>query len=127
MEDFVTYEQAIKLKELGFDWKCNHWYNFLKELKTTGDYYSGNQWSFQKTPAHADAPTLSQAQKWIYEKFGIWVDPTWSIIEHKFRWVARWIGPLCNGYNQEISNIIFDNPFEALSSGLDRVLEILKM
>lgn len=25
-EDYVSYEQAVKLKELGFDWKCNAYY-----------------------------------------------------------------------------------------------------
>lgn len=28
MEDYVTYEQALQLKELGFDWECNGIYKY---------------------------------------------------------------------------------------------------
>lgn len=28
MEDYVTYEQAVKLKELGFDWECLYHYKY---------------------------------------------------------------------------------------------------
>lgn len=26
-EDYVTFEQAVRLKELGFDWGCTHGYD----------------------------------------------------------------------------------------------------
>jgi hypothetical protein len=66
-KDFIHYEQAKELKELGFDepcfgyWKMSDW---LIEEKTRTDGYT-----------HADqlcsAPTYSQALRWFREKYGI--------------------------------------------------------
>lgn len=52
-EDFVTYDQAVKLKELGFNCECNH---------MVSSPYNSNRVCF--------APTLSQAQKWLREVKG---------------------------------------------------------
>ena len=32
IEDFVTYEQAVKLKKVGFNWECNHYYDIRKGI-----------------------------------------------------------------------------------------------
>lgn len=74
-EDFVSFEQAKVLKELGFDWECNHYYHLYDEMDTLSVLPKFE--NFNKFDKNWSAPTLYQAQKWLYEKFRIWisVDP----------------------------------------------------
>ena len=67
-EDYVSYEQAQALKELGFDWECSHgYYRFFDDkepwLNTCG--YAKN--STDGDLFYCAAPTLAQAQKWLRE------------------------------------------------------------
>jgi hypothetical protein len=71
-KDFIPYEQALELKELGFDEPC------------FGGYYSNqdnvNLWFFKEAKnsdrdervreGFATAPTYSQAFRWFREKYG---------------------------------------------------------
>jgi hypothetical protein len=67
-KEFVSYEQALALKELGFDelcfgyWKSKNW---LIQEKTRTDGYT-----------HADqecsAPLYQQAFRWFREKYGLY-------------------------------------------------------
>ena len=73
--EFVTYQQALSLKELGFDkpcfgyWKMSTW---LIEEKTRTDGYT-----------HADqicsAPLYQQAFRWFREKHNLIAYPVWRI------------------------------------------------
>lgn len=122
MEDFVTFEQAIKLKELGFDWDCDFWYYYnyhnhekpIFERCGITDYYDVEEYWY--------APTLAQTQKWLFEKFGIWIEITRDTIEtirfdcgitHADDEYREWVG-------------MFDNPFEALSSGINIALQLIQ-
>ena len=72
-KDFIPYEQALALKELGFDEPC------------FGGYYSNqdnvNLWFFKEAKnsdrdervreGFATAPTYSQAFRWFREKCGL--------------------------------------------------------
>lgn len=70
-EDFVTYEQAEKLKELGFNWKC---YAFYDEGTLDEGLDCYNRATFENCNKWRDnlcsAPTLAQAQRWLRERFG---------------------------------------------------------
>jgi hypothetical protein len=71
--EFIPYEQALALKELGFDEPC------------FGGYYSNqdnvNLWFFKEAKnsdrdervreGFATAPTYSQAFRWFREKYGL--------------------------------------------------------
>ena len=72
-EDFVTYDQAVKLKELGFDWECNHYYHLYDELATLSTLPKYE--NFNKFDKNCSAPTLSQVQKWLREVKNIIVLP----------------------------------------------------
>jgi hypothetical protein len=68
--EFVSYTQALALKELGFDEECLGLYRdgSLELKKNTGGYYN-NSWinKFDK-PTICTAPLYQQAFRWMREK-----------------------------------------------------------
>jgi len=61
-KEFIPYEQALALKELGFNEDCFGWYNWTgKDLSLTNNSYV----DINPTPA----PTFSQAFRWFREKY----------------------------------------------------------
>lgn len=116
-EDYVTFEQAKRLKELGFDWKCNYWYHPADRLL----YESMGVYNHNGHKTVYSAPTLAQAQKWIYDKFGWWIIPL-MVKENKF------IFDITDKYVELIDQSFesYDTPFIALSAGIDKALELIK-
>ena len=57
-KEFVPYELAVKLKELGFDDPCSGWYTPDKSL--IKEYV---------TKMHLKAPLYQQAFRWFREKY----------------------------------------------------------
>ena len=76
-KEFVTYNQALKLKALGFDKPCFGWYK-LPNKRLCGEY---EMVTFQNNYPHIkfiETPTFSQAFRWFREKHN-WqnsIDPT---------------------------------------------------
>lgn len=120
-EDFVTYEQSVKLKELGFDWECNHWYHPLEPDKIIECQTYCNYNGFERPYS---APTLSQVQKWMREGKDIHIQSKICFI--KFDWYAQLIKGL--SYHPKIicATTHFDTYEQALSAGIDKALELLK-
>lgn len=112
-EDFVTFEQAVKLKELGFDWECISKYNEEHKFVICAKFRDNNQSDWD-----ISAPTLSQAQKWLREVKGIDVHYDYGRNKWTYYWGRRWSQAL---YEEE-----YDTPIDALSAGIDKVLEYLK-
>jgi hypothetical protein len=79
--EFIPYEQALELKELGFDEKCYGHYDSIGELNTVEDYArlganisemlskEFNSVSYMKEMC--SAPLYSQAFRWFREKYGL--------------------------------------------------------
>lgn len=67
MEDFVTYEQAVKLKELGFKYPCNHYYSLEGGLLYEETENDQTNYTHCNTKYLISAPTLAQVQKWLRE------------------------------------------------------------
>jgi hypothetical protein len=61
--EFIPYEQAIELKELGFDEECLAIYNINEELET--GYYQ-NKYVIA-------APLYQQAFRWFREKYDLFI------------------------------------------------------
>ena len=68
MEDFVTYDLALKLKDKGFNWICSHYYR--TKCKDLFMVFPSEDWS--NTEERINAPTISQVLKWLREKKG-WI------------------------------------------------------
>ena len=59
----VTFEQAKRLKQLGFDWECDYVYNLIRNpfkipIKSNGLNRTGVGYMF-------DCPTVALALKWF--------------------------------------------------------------
>lgn len=90
MEDFVSFEIAVKLKEKGFNELCTYayceqggWNKYKQErepityvLRTDGNpfgsFYRGKNWNVKyetnKNKIRCSAPTISQVLKWLREE-----------------------------------------------------------
>ena len=66
-KEFISYEQALALKELGFDEPCFGYYNIDPQLKTPA-------FNMVKPFEHEwclPTPTYSQAFRWFRQKYNI--------------------------------------------------------
>ena len=58
---FVTQEQAVSLKELGFKDECLAWYRASGDFNTNSDY----------TGISTGAPLIAQAMDWLLDELGL--------------------------------------------------------
>lgn len=138
-EDFATYEQAVALRKLGFDWKCTHYYYNEKLYEYSPKSYSYYFISFDfnyneylDSDLNEDlfedfisAPTLAQVQKWILKNKNYYVSPNWDI--DKDLWVVD-----IKTKDEIIEVLVDDNPFfssyeEALLTGITECIKLLEM
>jgi len=68
--EFITYEQALALKELGFDEPCFGYYHLNKEFQFFAYIRSCNTNSEFKF--YPTVPTFSQAFRWFRDKYGLY-------------------------------------------------------
>jgi len=73
-KEFVPYELAVKLKELGFDEPCLAFYldNDKKSFTKCMEGADTNAWLKEHMKVYGDsttAPTFSQAFRWFREKY----------------------------------------------------------
>lgn len=121
-EEYVTYEQAVKLKKLGFDWNVSQYYAIddNKEHKLCREpIIGGGTDNYNNYDGDTSAPELHIAQKWIREQCGWHIcidaefDKTW------FYGLVPIGGPTEDGGNE------FDSYESALRAGIDDVLQML--
>lgn len=67
-EEFVPYEVALKLKQLGFDEPCYSLCNSVGEFIMSTDLADYNKLPF------TSAPSYSQAFRWFREKYSLFVN-----------------------------------------------------
>ena len=98
-EEYVTYEQAVKLKELGFDWECNHFNPDCSAIR------------------------LDQAQRWLREKHNLSVEPICNMVR---QWNVN-VCEIDNFGTAVYSKMNLDTYELALSAGIDKALELLTL
>ena len=73
MKDFVPYQEALELEQLGFDEPCLGWY--LPEIVEKGNIPSvilgAYLTNWTKFGGRLSAPTFSQAFRWFREKYNL--------------------------------------------------------
>jgi hypothetical protein len=68
MKDFISYEEALELKQLGFKERClGHYWENLFYFRTTFNHPS----TMPNSPESCLAPTYSQAFRWFREKHNL--------------------------------------------------------
>lgn len=70
--EFIPYEQALALKELGFDKPCIKYY--WNDGMFTKTYES--PFNYNKKDNTISAPLYQQAFRWFREKYGIFAEPS---------------------------------------------------
>ena len=141
IKNFVTYEQALTLKKLGFREKCLYYY--FNGALYPNDVYAhridrnsfhrrynveslGKVRNIAKEPLVCDAPTLSQAQKWLIKEKKYYVNPDADVSE-SWLWVIvnlRNSDLICM-WNQTNQPTHYNTYEEALSAGITKCLKIL--
>jgi hypothetical protein len=118
-KDFVEYEEALELKQLGFDEPCLGFYERNQELIIQECLIT----DFHGDSLQCVAPTYSQAFRWFREKYGHHFQPfvddnqTFGYLITYFTDEARIDKPIKRG---------FKTPEEAELVCLRQLIEILK-
>jgi hypothetical protein len=71
-KEFIPYEQALELKELGFD------ENYIACYSSDGKLYSNELWKYKDG---IKAPLYQQAFRWFREKYQLY---SWVKIEYEY-------------------------------------------
>jgi hypothetical protein len=117
-KEFIPYEQALALKELGFDEPCFTFYNgkFI-EFKIWDD----NGATYPQINVDMDigkcvsAPTFSQAFRWFREKYNLHAEITWSP-SYEYE-PGQWSDAI---YEITIVNVSYTKEWEAESPDMQR-------
>jgi hypothetical protein len=130
MEDFVTYEIAVKLKEKGFNERCLAYYTKDSDFFYNTSYGLEVEYafkSFNSRPNHIcgkriDAPTISQVLKWLREEKHLHIH-----IEYIFSEDTLWICEvqIVGSYERFYPDSDFNSYEEAAITGIKYVLDNL--
>jgi len=123
-KDFIPYEQALDLEELGFDDYCLGLYSYAS--KNTVDMQhvihtckASSKVSWMRVPT----PTFSQAFRWFREKYGYDVTiKKCTPSEYKFEIEQLFV----EGNNYYFIDFSFDTYEEAEVACLRKLIEIVK-
>jgi hypothetical protein len=117
-KEFIPYEQALALKELGFDEPCFGWYNPQVNYKeVTTDRY----WAFHLTGEWENfkpAPLYQQVFRWFREKHNLH-----SYIEGAYPWFRYYV----NSDDDRWEGFKHLTHEEAESACLDELIEIVRL
>lgn len=108
-KEFVSYEQAVALKELGFDEKCLGWYSSFDKLLEIGNL----RHSF-----YTLAPLKQQVFRWFREKYEIH-----GFIIHYSRVMFRWCIDSGDDFAESIK---LDTYEKAENACIDELIELAK-
>ena len=126
MEDFVTYNQAVKLKELGFDWECYAYYLYDDKLNIGRQLQKYNSEWHLINLGYISAPTLAQVQKWFREEYNIdiCIMRSFAFTNPSYRYEIL----MNNDYEDMTQRVSMPTTSyeHALSSAINKVLEFLK-
>jgi len=120
-EYFVTYEQALALKELGFDEPCFGAYrshsHFIGQLDI--QYCTTNSLKQYEWLLHTLAPLKSQVFKWFRDNYKIQ-----SLVQEYF--LNTYMYTIDDGINRDIEIVGFKTYEEAESACIDKLISIIK-
>jgi hypothetical protein len=127
-KEFTPYQEALELKELGFDEPCFGYYED-NNLTITFPSTSSNGWKWVGNsiiPAkNTNAPLFQQAFRWFREKFDlrIWIESNYGVA--KFEYVIATTNP--NFLNKQFNDFSgYNTHEEAELECLKKLIQIVK-
>jgi len=131
-KQFITYEQSLALKELGFDEPCfGQFYKHSSQEKEELRLFQDCDWNDRTTSywvtnisSHfISAPTFSQAFEFFREKYGYDVTIK-KITKDKYQFIIELICVEDTSYH--FVDYYFDSYNEAESACIDKLIKIVK-
>ena len=118
--EFVTYEQAVKLKELGFDEPCMFVHDTWGNTKNwTEDGEGEHRNSDKNASIYYSAPLKQQVFRWFREKYEYW-----SYNKEATKGTCRFY---IEKFDEKFFNSgLFGSYEEAESACIDKLIEIIK-
>ena len=139
MEDqFVTYEQALALKELGFNEPCmKEYHNEISCNNSTNDENTNSDLFELYGEGVITSPLKSQVFKWFRDEHNTQSSIEWNKSDHVWFTFKIYFERLAIGENPPVMvghtinswlglNLHFNTYEEAESACIDRLIEILK-
>jgi argonaute-like protein implicated in RNA metabolism and viral defense len=118
-KEFISYEQALDLKELGFDEKCLSRYCAVTEWEElTGEILLQDIDCNVSERFLVKAPLKQQVFRWFREKYRL--D---SYVRHEAPDVEAYYELVIN---EDVIDFIYDNYPEAENACIDKLIEIAK-
>jgi hypothetical protein len=121
-KEFVPYDRALKMKELGFDEPCLASWSYTYELQKYVELKLG--YIVDGPRNYTNAPTFSQCFRWFREKYGLWFRPDYydEMKEYNFQGNIHELGKY--SAIADIGN--HKTPEEAELACLDKLIEIVE-
>lgn len=129
--DHVSFEVAMLLREKGFDWPCDSYYNRLCAtddeywLTTRGQLFN---WNGLRSECQISAPSLWWATRWLWEKHNFHIQIN-SVIGHRWSYdlvdtrMAQYMtGEYISRVPEREGYPVFDTYEDALEAGIKEVL-----
>lgn len=118
-EYYVSFEQAVKLKEAGFDLKCRKYYS--AGVKRPILFPNSKNWNKENINGvtRFSAPQLHQVQTWIFRKTGYYISPYLSTRG----WWGFSIYSMFKNLRSRADN--YRSYEEALSAGITEALSLI--
>ena len=128
-KEFIPYEQALALKELGFDEPCFGYYNGQGNYIGEEGKMNSNCNKLGMHGTYCTAPTFSQAFRWFREKHSLrsFVDTRVYDVDSPNQWIYDFQIKMGNGVDtQPFYSGDFDTYEEAEFACLVKLIEIVK-
>jgi hypothetical protein len=127
-KEFVSYEIALKLKDLGFDEPCFTYYHNINSNIRTGIVVSiHNAWTYAGTKKLETtlAPLYQQAFKWIRKKHNIDISINTIYSKYNENTIKQYSGVIDN--KTMYTNVGFYETYEeAELAGLQKMIKIIE-
>ena len=141
-KEFVPYQEALELKQLGFDEPCLGYYTHNEKLCRYGSNDNSVDFLICKKKdiyhTYLLAPTFSQAFRWFREKYKLHHSIDYECSQHDHKWGYNWS---IYNYNQVVKTDeeyitshpnapagewVYDSDGEAELACLRKLIEIVK-